>query len=130
MLEIPAEERSEIHIEPDVWTKPDKVQRSKADNIKEWANFANETRGGYGGNSIEDLTGLDEKQAESWTNKIKTIFKLIAGVGILLLVLVQHIGMLNTLKSESLNLVSRTDVRYNLTNDLMPVHFFSEFNKI
>ena len=88
MLTIPDGERSVINIEPNVWTKPDKVQRTRVENTKEWANFANDTRGGYGGNSIDDLAGLDEKADGSWANKIKTIFKIIAGVAILFLVIV------------------------------------------
>ena len=67
--------------------KPEKEQRSRADTIKHWANFANDASGGYGGQSIDDLADLDEEQAESWTSKIKTVFKYVAGVIILVVVL-------------------------------------------
>ena len=60
---------------------------SRTDTIMEWANFANETRAGYGGQSMDDLADLDEDNSNSLSVKIKTFFRYVAGIIILLVVL-------------------------------------------
>ena len=60
---------------------------------------------------------------------IKMVLKILAGIIIFFYVIVENVNKIGKLKSESLNLVKKTEITYKITNDLLPMHYFSEFSK-
>ena len=72
---------------------------------------------------------LEPEKKASMGVWIKMILKILAGIIIFFYVIVENVNKIGKLKSESLNLVKKTEISYDMTNDLLPMHYFSEFSK-
>ena len=61
---------------------------------------------------------------------IKSLFAIIVGLSVFFFIILKNFDKLNQLKSQSLALVKKTEIDYEMNLETLPIHYFSEFSKI
>ena len=61
---------------------------------------------------------------------IQTLFAIIVGISVFFFIILKNFDKLNQLKSQSLALVKKTEINYEMNLETLPVHYFSEFSQI